>query len=350
MFSLRPLTARIMRPLDAEGFWRGAETVDIDPAARVERPPALYLPDELDRIVAHCPGNVPEENLDRLLHASRIEPATTARIVPSVIIADGTLLRHGGVQVIRPGPGKRKVLSGSFATLPEAMLCTDYVIDRFFGHWVADGWSREQLAIDRGMTPMVFDPARYAHSEGYRRLIDLPARSIAESRVQRLWLIDDRGYNPGRMERFRRVRTRLRTALAGRSGPSAVFIRRGADAAGRALCNEAEVIAALVARGFTIISPDSLPAAQVGAALRDARIVVGVEGSALVHANAVLDPGACVFAIQSPTSFNAIHRLATADAGLRFALSVGDPAADYDFTMPVDRLLRAIDMVEAAMR
>ncbi|MEH3105225.1 MAG: glycosyltransferase family 61 protein [Sphingomonas phyllosphaerae] len=350
MFSLRPLTARIMRPLDAEGFWRGAETVDIDPAGRVERAPAFFLPDELDRIVAHYPGVTPKDDLDRLLHTNRVEPATTARLVPDVIVADGTLLRHGGVQVIRPGPGKRKVLRGGFSTLPEAMLCADYVIDRYFGHWIADGWSREQLAIDRGMVPMVLDPARFGHSEGYRALIDLPAHRLADTRVRRLWLIDDRGYNPARMERFRRVRARLRAALAGRGGPGAIFIRRGGQAAGRTLCNEAEVIAALAGRGFTIIAPDTMPAAEVAATLRDARIVVGVEGSALSHANAVLDPGACVFAIQSPTSFNTIHRLATADAGLRFAFSVGDPAAGDDFTMPVERLSRAIDMVEAAMR
>ncbi|WP_341209391.1 glycosyltransferase family 61 protein [uncultured Sphingomonas sp.] len=350
MYSLRPLTARIVRPLDAGGFWRGAETVDIDPAGRVERAPALFLPDELDRIVAHYPGVAPKDDLDRLLHTSRIEPATTAQVVPDVIVADGTLLRHGGVQVIRPGPGKRKMLRGHFATLPEAMLCADYVIDRYFGHWVADGWSREQLAIERAMVPMVLDPARFGHSEGYRALFDLPARSIADTRVRRLWLIDDRGYNPARMERFRRVRARLRAAVAGRGGGDKVFIRRGAQAAGRNLCNEAEVIAALSARGFTIIAPDTLPVAQIAGALRDARIVVGVEGSALAHANAVLDPGACVFAIQSPASFNTIHRLATADVGLRFAFSVGDVATGDDFTMPVARLLRAIDMVEAAMR
>lgn len=81
-----------------------------------------------------------------------------------------------------------------------------------------------------------------------------------------------------------------------------------------------------------------------------ARIVVGVEGSALAHADAVLDPGACVFAIQSPASFNTIHRLATADAGLRFAFPGGEIAEGDDFTMPIKRPLRAIDMVEAALR
>ncbi len=349
MFSLRPLTARIVRPLDAEGFWRGAETVEIDPAGRVERAPALHLPDELDRIVAHYPGVAPRDDLDRLLHTDRVEPATIARIIPDVIVADGTLLRHGAVQVLRPGP-KRKILRGDFTTLPEAMLCADYVIDRYFGHWVADGWSREQLAVERGMVPMVLDPDRFGHSAGYRALIDLPARRLADTRVKRLWLIDDRGYNPARMERFRRVRARLRAAVAGGNGPPGVFIRRGTQAAGRTLRNEDEVIAALATRGFAVIAPDAMAPAAIAATLRDARIVIGVEGSALAHANAVLDAGACVFAIQSPTSFNTIHRLATADAGLRFAFSVGDPAAGDDFTMPVARLLRAVAMVEEAMR
>jgi capsular polysaccharide biosynthesis protein len=162
-------------------------------------------------------------------------------------------------------------------------------------------------------------------------------------------MVDDRGYNPGRMERFRRVRARLRDAVNG-GGPQRVFIRRGGLAAGRHLLNEDEVIAALAARGFAIVAPEELPARAVATTLRDARLVVGVEGSALSHANAVVGDGACVFAIQSPTSFNSIHRLATADAGLRFAFSVGDVRNGEAFTMPVERLARAIDMVEETLR
>jgi hypothetical protein len=348
MFSLRPITARVARRFIADGFDRGAETVEIDPAARVERPPVLFLPDELERIVGHHPGVTAQHDLDRLLHADRLEPATTAQILHDVTIADGTLMRRTGVAVMRDG-AKRKVLHGSMPTIAEAMLCVDSVIDRYFGHWVADGWSREQLAIDRGLVPGVFDPARFAHGAQYRPLLGLPAVSLADTRVRRLWMIDDRGYNPGRMARFRRVRTRLRRAVDG-GGPQRLFIRRGGQAAGRHLLNEAEVVAALTARGFAIVAPEELPARAVATTLRDARLVVGVEGSALSHANAVVGDGACVFAIQSPTSFNSIHRLTTADAGLRFAFSVGDVRDGEAFTMPVERLSRAIDMVEQALR
>ncbi len=348
MFSLRPITARVMQRLSADGFWRGAETVECDAAGRVERAPPLFLPGELERIVAHYPGVSPRDDLDRLLHHDRVEPATEARIVRDVVIADGTLMRRGGVTVLR-SDRKRAVLRGTIATVDEAMLCTDWVIERYFGHWVADGWSREQLAIDRGIVPGVLDPQRFGHGGGYRTLIGLPAVALADTLVRRLWMVDDRGYNPGRMARYRRVRARLRAAVRG-GGPARVFIRRGAQAAGRQLLNEEAIIAALAARGFAIVAPEEETAEQIAATLRDARIVVGVEGSALAHANAVLGDGACVFAIQSPTSFNSIHRLATADAGLRFAFAVGEPGAAEGFTMPVERLSEAIDMVEEVLR
>lgn len=348
MFSLRPVTARIARRLVADGFERGAETVEIDPAARVERAPALFLPDELDRVVAHIEGLNPREDIERLLHTSRIEPATVARIVPDVIVADGTLLRHTGIEVLRSG-GKRTVLRGRFATVPEAMLCTDWVIERFFGHWIGDGWSREQLAIDRGLVPAVLDPARYGHAKEYRALAGLYVVDASDTLIRRLWVVDDRGYNPGRTARYDRVRARLRAAVPAGGAPL-VFIRRGATAVGRQMLNEDEVTAMLAARGFAIVSPEEMSATQIATALRDARIVVGIEGSALAHANATIAAGACVLAIQPPRGFNTIHRLATADAGQRFAFTVGDPTDGDAFTMPVDRLSRAIDMVEEALR
>lgn len=348
MFSLRPITARVARRFIADGFDRGAETVEIDPAARVERPPVLFLPDELERIVGHTPGQDPQEDLERLLHTSRVERATVARIVPDVVIADGTLLRRTGIEVVGAG-AKRAVLRGPLAAVPEALLCTQWVIERFFGHWIGDGWAREQLAIDRGLVPAVFDPARYGHAAGYRALTGLRAVDTSDTRVGRLWVLDDRGYNPGRAERYNRVRARLRAETPA-GGPARVFIRRGATAVGRQMLNEEEVIATLAGRGFTIISPEDMTAAQIAGALRDARIVAGIEGSALAHANAAIDAGACVFAIQPPRGFNSVHRLATADAGQRFAITVGDATANDDFTMPVDRLARALDMVEGALR
>ncbi len=348
MFSLQPITSRIAQRFAGRGFDRDAETVEIDPAGRVARAPALFLPDELDRVAGHHPGVSAHDDLERLLHTDRVEPATTARIVRDVTIADGTLMRRAGIEVLRDGP-KRKVLRGSMPVITEAMLCTDWVIERYFGHWVADGWSREQLAIDRGLVPGVFDPALFAHGAQYRPLLDLPAVSLADTRVRRLWLVDDRGYNPARMERFRRVRARLRRAVSG-GGPQRVFIRRGGRAAGRHLLNEVDVIDTLATRGFTIIAPEEMTAQAVATALRDTRLVIGVEGSALSHANAILGDGACVFAIQSPTSFNSVHRLATADAGLRFAFSVGDAREGEAFTMPIERLSRAIDMVEETLR
>ncbi len=348
MFSLRPITARIARRFVTDGFLRGAETVEIDAAARVERAPALFLSDELERIVGHTPGQDPQKDMERLLHSSRIEPATRAMIVSDVLVADGTLLRLTGLDVPGRGP-RRAILRGDFPIIPEALLCTQWVIEHYFGHWIGDGWSREQLAIDRGLVPAVFDPARYGHAPGYRALTGLHAVGVANTRIARLWVLDDCGYNPGRLGRYNRVRERLRAAVPS-GGPTRVFIRRGATAVGRQLLNEDEVTAALAARGFAIVAPEEMTAAQIAATLRDARIVVGVEGSALAHANAALDAGACVFAIQPPKWFNSVHRLATAGAGQLFGFTVADPAADDSFTMPIDRLCRAIDMVAETQR
>lgn len=347
MVRLRPITSRLMQRIVKDGVTRGAALVECDPAGRVERKPSLFLSDELDRIVGHHHGVSARENMDRLLHTSRDEPATTARILRDVVIADGTLLGATGVVVLRSGT-RQPVLTRPLRRLPEAMLCTDWVIERYFGHWIADGWSREQLALDYAMVPSVLTTAAFTHTGQYRAMTGLHAQSLDNVRVDRLWIIDDRGYNVGRTERYNRVRARLRNATS-RGGPRHVFIRRGEQAVGRSLLNEQEVTIALEQRGFVVIAPEQMTADAIASTLREARLVVGVEGSALAHANAAADCDACIFAIQSPTAFNSIHRLGTSAARQRFAFSVGDPDQGESFTMPVERLLRSLSMVESKL-
>jgi capsular polysaccharide biosynthesis protein len=115
------------------------------------------------------------------------------------------------------------------------------------------------------------------------------------------------------------------------------------------MLNEPEVTAALEQCGFVVIAPEQMEADAIATMLRDARVVVGVEGSALTHAAVAADRGACIFAIQSPTAFNSFYRLVTSAAGQHFAFSVGDPVEGERFTMPVDRLLRSIALVEAEL-
>ncbi len=86
------------------------------------------------------------------------------------------------------------------------------------------------------------------------------------------------------------------------SAPRRLYLsRRSPSHSMRVMINEAELEAELQARGFLIVRPEALPAAEQIILMRDAQVVVGASGAALANA-LFLPPGAKVFEIQ-PQNF-----------------------------------------------
>ncbi|CAN5287764.1 DUF563 domain-containing protein [soil metagenome] len=87
------------------------------------------------------------------------------------------------------------------------------------------------------------------------------------------------------------------------TGVSRLYVNRMGDTK-RPMVNEAELEAAMIARGFTSIAPETLPLRRQIALFRDADIVVGPTGAALAN-TLFCRPGCKVFEIQ-PTNFTSI--------------------------------------------
>ncbi len=97
-----------------------------------------------------------------------------------------------------------------------------------------------------------------------------------------------------------RLRTRLLAAAPPPGTVNRIYLsRRGLSQ--RLLVNEAALEAALIARGFLCIRPETMSALAQVALLRGARIVVGTAGAALAGA-LFTEPGAKIFEIQ-PENF-----------------------------------------------
>jgi capsular polysaccharide biosynthesis protein len=86
---------------------------------------------------------------------------------------------------------------------------------------------------------------------------------------------------------------------AGLAGPERIYVSRG-DARGiRRLLNEADLIAHLQERGFTIVVPSALSAAEEVTMFRHARLIVGPLGAGLYNA-LFTRPGATIVALSDP--------------------------------------------------
>lgn len=344
---LRPLTARIRGKLlgKASVETRATEIVERAPALARWQPAAIALPDEFDRVTAVQEETTLEEEMSRLRAGTRQHGATVAYRLDNALVGCGTVYFDGGYHII----DKR----ATYRTLPraiehyaQAQICTNPVVERYFGHWVRNGSLLELLAEQRSMPALTHTGKPWPHEPGYRALLELPANPVVHARINQLWMIDDRGINDGWIARFEELRKRARR-MAKTDGPKRVMLRRGKLGVPREMINRPNVIDALVARGFEIMDPEALSVVEITEKLAHAEIAVFVEGSVQSHCLLAMPGGSALLAIQPSNRFNS-HAKIYADAlGMHWGYVVAE-AEGSSFRLPIDRLLHTLDLMEAA--
>lgn len=350
MISLRPVTSRVATRLsDGSPESVADRTIYLSRNHRCSVNPPIALSDEPERIRGHHAATDPKMNFERLTQVVVDQGPTRMHLLRDVLIGDGCIMSSRFFQ--RLGQVKRHfLLRGDPEDIREAALCTSYFTEKYFGHWLREGMAYEQLASDQGLIPLVVNHPNWSHETSYRRLLSMNPHATQLARCERLWLLDDPRYNAHFAERYDRVRDRLRTAVAASASPALrVFISRGKNACGRALANEEEVRHALSLRGFVMLEPEQMDAEDVARTLASARLVVAPEGSALAHAAIALPRGAGLLSIIGAQHFNMNYKALSDVLGFRFGFTIADALDGDRFSQPLDRLLRTIDLVDAAV-
>jgi hypothetical protein len=347
-YSLLPLTARVrakfqrIRTIPESAV----ESIQLAPADKVATLSPISLPGEFDRVRAVIPISTFEVE-HKIITSPYLEHGPTiAYRLDDAILADHTLYWRGGYEVAR-ARNKRAILPGHMEEYHEGQLCSYAPSNIYFGHWLRDAMAMELLAERRGLRPLSYAGRPWMHEAGYRQMMALPGFPVSFAHIRRLWIINDLGLNTNWISRFKELRERVRES-AKRGGPSRVFLTRGNKGVARELVNELAIADVLSRRGFITIAPEQLSAHEIADALASAQIVVAVEGSALNHAQFALPSNSAMLVIQPPERFNAFHKIIMDFSGIRFGYVVADPVPD-GFTLPLDRFLRTLDLVENAV-
>lgn len=307
----------------------------------------VRLDDEDQRIVGLVANGKADDELQRAGRRVVSQGPTRAYCVRDVIIADGAIMSAKSFEILRPET-RRLLLRGPVEQYGERTLCSSSISEQYWGHWLHDVPCHELLAMELGAEPLVLRNRSRQHEDGYRAMLDMPARTVALAHVEKLWLLEDYEINAGRGARLEKIKAKLRNREE-MAGPTHVYLKRGDTGVGRKLLNENEIVAALEVRGFTILAPEQMESAAIVAGLRSARLVVTVEGSAIAHATLSMAGGGGILVIEPPKRFNMLVRTYCAALGLKFGYTVGDVGEGDGLTQPVDRLLRTIDMMDDAI-
>jgi capsular polysaccharide biosynthesis protein len=133
-----------------------------------------------------------------------------------------------------------------------------------------------------------------------------------------------------------------------------LYVLRGATSQGRVLRNDDEVAAELVARGFEVIDPGTLPWDQQYERFRAARHVVGVHGAALTNVLYRSPHPLSILEITPPGHRAEVFRMMAEQLGYEFTRIEGTAASGRgrraSFVVDVSRILDVVDRWGASDR
>jgi len=108
--------------------------------------------------------------------------------------------------------------------------------------------------------------------------------------------------------------------------------------------NEEAIEKMLAGHGFEIIDVTVDSVDTIIQRTKNAAVVVGVEGSALVHGIMSMADNALLLCLQPPNRFNNVLK-AHADAlGIRYGFTVGEEAQGGQYNINTDDVLRTMDL------
>lgn len=347
VLSLAPLTSRVCQR--ALGFRRleefASETVVLCGSEQEALRPAMFLPGEIERVHGVHEFSAGLRDEVRLATCGTADHSeTVAYRLRDVVLASGCVCNFRSYRSLTFR--RRPVRVEALTEVPEsAALCSTDAGNDYFAHFVMDDICTALLG--RSFGHVVFaraGAARTSHMNEYRAKLDVAHRDLSAAFFRDLWFFKDFPQNSHRRERLRAMRAVLRADTA--MGPSAgkpAYIRRGASGSRRRLENESEIEALLLARGFVIVDPAMDSLAQIRTKLAGSPLVVGIEGSHLVHGLFHLADSGTLLCIQPAARFNAIFRGFANSVGLSWGFVVAEGGA-AQFRLNADRLLATIDM------
>ncbi len=317
---------------------------ELAPAESVLISPALYDEDDLTRVTGVDVDSTREIEWRRIRGGPLQYRPTVAYQLGNAVLSKGHLILPRFVRPVTTQPWPLWGRHTETETEP-ALLTATFNGSRYFGHWMMDELTRI-VAAPRIGQPVAPPRPLSTHQRDYLKLLGLEQQERSDVLFRQLILFEERNQNAYRRERYALLRERARRSR--HAAPcEGVMLLRGRTGVARVLLNEEDLADRLSRRGLRTMCPTEHSVTEILDACMDAKIVVGVEGSQMMHALLTMQYGGTLVTLQPPSRFNNILKTYCDALGLRYAFIVGQQRND-GFSVDQDHLNRLLDRLSAS--
>lgn len=319
-------------------------TWEIAPSVTSITPRAYYLPGQLERVAGWTGTHVPpKRQMEGGLEV--VHMPTRGFLLRNAWLIDGVLYNRKGCGYLYPRSRRwPPQIHVEHEIERGAVFCSE-TGNRYFAHWLMDDCLMYSLATDEGI-PITTDHPAGRHVPAYEDWLDMKPRRLHDAYLREVVIFSDRGQNHNRHARFRAMSNKLLSRVEARPHPG-VFILRGSDGEQRLLHNELSLAEYLrEKRGFRILDIAQADVPTIVATCAGARVVMGVEGSHLIHGILVLPPGGAILTLQPPNRFVDSYKLMADRDHQHFGFVVGIPEGE-GFRVDPAEVERTLDLFPA---
>lgn len=317
------------------------------PPEAYNTPKAVYLEDTLDRVTGVYRTQTFERQKQLVEGGIREQAATAAYLLKDVSLYNGRLYK-GTMREVFVNFKDTLWGCGEMKHYSEAALASTFCGSLYFGDWMTNDLSlalaaqqfSQALMVERQWTP---------HQQDYLRLFNIPVEFVRQAYCRNFVLIDDIGQTQYKRDRYELMRSQLKLLAPPQDVPGVMFLRKGSGKA-RILTNEAQVAAYLESsRGFRILDVETMTAEEIVRQTRGARVIIGVEGSQLMHGLFSMQDNGIIFTLQPPYRFNNIYKEYTDCLGMTYAFVIGKQV-EGGFEIEMDELDKTLERVERVVK
>jgi hypothetical protein len=344
MISLNPAAERVRKLLyrpygDLETC--AVEDWIVEPESQSYVQPAVFLPGQLDRIRGTMFASADDIVMGFKGGFAVAEGATYGFRVRHVDLVDGVLYGRRSVRHLSHR-SKYQLAYQAPSECVNGVLYESWLGNRWFASWLAEDCLTYRLAEAHGQ-PVTSRPPGGGHMPDYEARLGIKPLRMARAHFNELVFFRESN-NSGRSLRAADLRRRL----LGERVPTphaGVFLLRGTTGNRRLLRNEAALAEELAhTRGFRILDPSNSSVEQIIEDCAGAEVVVGVEGSHLVHGIMLMPPRAALLVLQPPERVVGQLKMFTDRQNLRYALVIGSGGA-AEFEIDLNEINQTLDLL-----